>query len=247
MTLTQPTPRRNPSAAKPAASKRSAKSARPRAASLSMVFEGAAPAKIAGLRTVAPEKPIDGLKPTPTPVPQPKEPPVKAPATIRAMPSPPAPVVEQAPAVVVPPPPPAAPTQAKPPATTDEMIAFWNRLRQGRRYPVLSDIDANFQIDGWPASILFECASRDSKRTGHAGDVLRMSRLGNGTGNIAYTPMMMEWMLSLAREVVETGKAIEDRDNFPASGAVARYRLVLLPLGEERNGVGHVLGALERI
>ena len=261
MTPTQPTPRRSPSAAKPAVTKRKAVGARPRAASLSMVFEGTAPAKSAGLRTIAPERSIDSLKPTIVAPPQ--ESPVRVLATIQAIPAP----VEQAPlpdrdrlpakpastdhaveagTKPAPPPQPAA-KPARSPVTTEEMIAYWNRLRQGRQYPPLSDIDAGFVGDGWPAAILFECASRDSSRERPTGDVLRMSRLGNGTGNIAYTPMMMEWMMSLAREVVQTGKAIEDRDDFPASGSVARYRLVLLPLGEEQKGVGHVLGALERI
>jgi hypothetical protein len=229
-----PTPRRSSSAAKPAVGKRNGKRGGSRAASLSVLFEGTGPAKSAGLPIVAPEKSSNGPQPAPTLVSPPHEPKEEAPATTAATTNPAASPL------------PAAPP-ARPPATTEAMIAYWNRLRQGRRYPALSDIDASYLVDGWPGAILFECAGRGADRPGQSGGVLRMSRLGTGTGDVAYTPMVMEWMLSLAREAAQTGEAIEDRDNFPAAGSVARYRLVLLPLGEAQQSVGHVLGALERI
>jgi hypothetical protein len=225
------TPRSEASA--PAAPTRASRRGRARAASLISLYEGGDKPKRAGIA------PLDEKPAGPA-----------APAAVQAgsAPAERPPAPERAPAATGPTPPAqSVPRAAKPPATAEEMITYWNRLRHGRRFPALADIEASFLIDGWPGAILFECAAAGVEPLKSAPGVLRMSRLGNGAGDVAYTPMVMEWMLSLAREVARTGEAIEDRENFPAAGSVASYRLVLLPLGEERAGVGHVLGAVGRV
>jgi hypothetical protein len=211
-------------ASAPPAATRAARRGRGRAASLISLYEGGDKQKRAGIAPLD-DKPAVPAAPAAQAASAPGEPP---PLPV----APPAQVVAHT---------------AKPPATAEEMITYWRRLRHGRRYPALSDIEASFLADGWPGAILFECAAPGAGPPTSGPGVLRMSRLGNGASDVTYTPMVMEWMLSLAREVARTGEAIEDRENFPAAGSVASYRLVLLPLGEERAGVGHVLGAVGRV
>jgi len=128
--------------------------------------------------------------------------------------------------------------------TLDDIVAYWDAARNGRRFPAWPELDAKRIGDNWPESLLLECVAG----SGRGRQVRGMSRLGKPSNGsvVAYTSTMIEWILSLAGEVASTGEAIEDTEEFRSPEGAARYRAVLLPLGSEAGGVDRVLGSIAR-
>ncbi len=147
-------------------------------------------------------------------------------------------------------PPSAAPAAAPAPRPVrrpafEEIVTYWDAFRHGKRFPSWSDFDAQRIGRDWPDSLLLDCGP-DARR---APKVLKMARLGqpeSGSG-VEYTPTMIEWILSLAREVARTGEALQDSEEFLSAGGNARYRIVLLPLGDQPASVDRVLGSVCRM
>jgi hypothetical protein len=131
-----------------------------------------------------------------------------------------------------------------PPPTLDDIVAYWDAARNGRRFPAWPELDAKRIGDNWPESLLLECVAG----SGRGRQVRGMSRLGKPSNGsvVAYTSSMIEWILSLAGEVASTGEAIEDTEEFRSPEGAARYRAILLPLGSEAGGVDRVLGSIAR-
>jgi hypothetical protein len=139
----------------------------------------------------------------------------------------------------------AAPIPPTPPhPTLDDIVAYWDAARNGRRFPAWPELDAKRIGDNWPESLLLECVAG----SGRGRQVRGMSRLGKPSNGsvVAYTSSMIEWILSLAGEAASTGEAIEDTEEFRSPEGAARYRAILLPLGSEAGGVDRVLGSIAR-
>lgn len=138
---------------------------------------------------------------------------------------------------------PSAPVKEKPlrAGSVEALADHWNRLRGSRRYPALAELDRKRIGTEWPDSVLLDCTSGAIEWRG-ASKALRVERLGEGSGAVAYSPTMIEWIAELAGQVARTGQAIDDTEEFPSTRGPLRYRLILLPLGEAR--VDHVLGSL---
>ncbi len=129
----------------------------------------------------------------------------------------------------------------------EKITAYWSRLRGSRPHPSVSDLDADRVAAEWPNSILFRCRSGSRAlepdmafipRPG--GDTAALGR-GGATGKIDLSPMMLQWLLSLAGEVVRNRQPVEDTDSFPSAQRSIGYRAIALPMSENRAAVDHVL------
>ncbi len=128
-----------------------------------------------------------------------------------------------------------------------EIIAYWTRLRGNRPYPAVADLDAELIATDWPNSILFRC------RSGSGALMPDMSFLprqdgGNGgpgrkadDGKIPLSPMMLQWLVSMAEDAVRNKRPVEDLESFPSARRAIGYRAVALPLSDDRSEIDHVL------
>lgn len=160
--------------------------------------------------------------------------PAPQPAPAAARPQTQGPVV-QAPA-------PAPGTQMRP----QDIVRYWDQLRQGRRFPSRSDLDPAEIGRYWPNSMLVR-RNRDNKgwqlETQFSGGLQAGSNgsaMSKGSG-AECASMVTEWILSLGREVAKLGKPLQDTEVFPTSVGEVRYNVIALPLSENQNEIDHVL------
>jgi hypothetical protein len=125
-----------------------------------------------------------------------------------------------------------------------EITAYWTHLRGRRPYPAVSDLDPARIAADWPNSILFRC------RAGSGALMPDMSFLprqegGQGPsaddGKIQLSPMMLQWLVSLAEDAVRNRRPVEDVESFPSTQRAIGYRAVALPLSDNDSEIDHVL------
>lgn len=158
----------------------------------------------------------DRLSGTVLPVAAPEPPPPPLTPAPSASPSAPVPPVQVAP----PPPAPAFEPQARP----EEIVVYWERLRRGRPFPPLNDIDRGLVAGCWPDSLIVAFDGGDTTMP-------RISRLGATDGAIEYTPMVTDWILTRARHAARGATKLDEVKSFPIEGDTPRYRMLMLPLG----------------
>ncbi len=129
----------------------------------------------------------------------------------------------------------------------ENITAYWTRLRGSRPYPAASDLDAERIAGDWPNSILFRCrAGSDALepdttyRPRHSG-ASTAPGLQPGSGLIDLSPMMLQWLVSLAGDAVRHRRPVEDTESFPSARHNVGYRAVALPLSANRSAIDHVL------
>jgi len=172
--------------------------------------------------------------PTPAPAPDPLPVRAFAPlAPVEAAPAPapivaPAPVMASAP-VVAPAPPPRE-TPAALPHGDEGIVVYWNRLRGSRAVPPLDALDRGFVAQAWSDNLLVAFEGSESAMP-------RITRLGETNGDIEYTPMVTDWIMTRARQSARRGAPFDEAQDFPMDGEHPRYRLFLLPFGM-RDGAG---------
>jgi len=130
---------------------------------------------------------------------------------------------------------------AAPPKAPDywEFIDYWNRLRRDRPIPALTLLDRELVAESWPDSLMVTYSTIDAPMP-------QIARLSRPTGEIEYSPMVTEWIISCAREVARHGEAMEDEQEFPLAGGTTGYRLLLLPFAGAQGESDHVLCHLSR-
>lgn len=133
---------------------------------------------------------------------------------------------------------PAAPPPTKGPEYW-EFIDYWNRLRRDRPIPALTLLDRELVADSWPDSLMVTYATIDAPMP-------QIARLSKATGEIEYTPMVTDWIISCARRVARHGEAMEDEQEFPLASGTTGYRLLLLPFAGAQGESDHVLCHLSR-
>ena len=144
--------------------------------------------------------------------------------TARADPTP-----NPAPPAAAPPPPPQA--AAEPPPRPEEIVVYWERLRRGRPLPALAELDRALVAKAWPDSLIVVFDQEA---------LPRISRLGATNGEIEYTPMVTDWILTQARQAARRGTKLDELQSFPLAGESARYRLFLLPFGQGESVLCHL-------
>lgn len=157
-----------------------------------------------------------------------------------------------------PPPPPAArpqpqaqqpapaPVADSAPKRPQDIVHYWDQLRQGRRFPARDDLDAAEIARHWPNSMLVR-HNRETKKwqlekqfSGGLQGGSNGQTLSKGPG-AECASMVTEWILSLCHDVAGLGKPLQDTEVFPTSLGEVRYNVIALPLSENQNDIDHVL------
>lgn len=159
---------------------------------------------------------------------------LRGPAVAQHPPAPVAPAASEAPHAI----PAAAPGPEAPPsgpAHRDvDLLHYWNALRGGRDLPALASLDRGHVAAACPDTLLVSYG--DGART-----MPRIARLGRFTGEVEYTSMVTEWILSCARQAADTRKPIAKEQDFPVEHRSKKYAMLLLPLTSGGKAADHVL------
>jgi len=72
--------------------------------------------------------------------------------------------------------------------------------------------------------------------------------LGRSTeeAKIQLSPLMLQWLVSLAEDAVRNRRPIEDTEAFPSAEEAIGYRAIALPLSDNRSEIDHVLCHVKR-
>ncbi len=129
----------------------------------------------------------------------------------------------------------------------EDITAYWSRLRGSRPYPAAADLDSEQIASDWPNSILFRCRSGSDAlepdttyRPRHSGETMAPG-LQPESGLIDLSPLMLQWLLSLAGDAVRHRRPVEDTESFPSARHSIGYSAVALPLSANRSAIDHVL------
>ncbi len=120
------------------------------------------------------------------------------------------------------------------PHSDEEIIDYWDSLRGDRALPLLGDLDRDWIARCWPNSLVLAVGEAEATSP-------RITRLGEARDDVEFTPMVIEWILARGRQSARRGLPIEEEQRFPVSRGSARYRLIMLPLGNEAGRSNHVL------
>lgn len=136
--------------------------------------------------------------------------------------------------------------ESQAPKRKRDIVAYWSGLRAGRRMPKGSDIDSGLVAEHWPNSILIRC--RKGSRALEPVKVFAAGESGGpglqglrSNGRVNLSPMMLQWLLGLAGEVVKECRPMNDVETFPSVNRVVHYRAVALPFSDDDDAVDHVL------
>jgi len=128
----------------------------------------------------------------------------------------------------------------------DEIVTYWSHLRAGRRFPALADIDLGRIAADWPNSLIIRhrVGSRvlEAERIGGTRSSLSSARNdGQNETQIDVSPLMLQWLLSLAGEVTKTKRPMGDTESFPSLRRSVSYRAFALPLSDDQKEIDHIL------
>ncbi len=119
-----------------------------------------------------------------------------------------------------------------------DLLDYWDSLRGGRDFPALDELDRGHVGATWPNTLLLAV---------DAAELPRITRLGEGDGEIEYTATVIDWIMSRARSSAKRGEPMEEERRFPVSAGSARYRLLTLPLSSYGLACDHVLCQIARV
>jgi hypothetical protein len=119
--------------------------------------------------------------------------------------------------------------------STDDLIYYWDELRDGRELPLFSNLDRTRIAISWPDTVM---VNYDDEDRAAVPQIARLSRL---TGVVEFTSMVTEWILSSSRQVARAGKAMETKRAFTGANAARSYHMLLLPFANPGGASDHVL------
>ena len=126
----------------------------------------------------------------------------------------------------------------------EDIVGYWSALCRGRRYPARADLDGARIVAAWPDSILLRCRNGD-KRLERAA--LCSADGDTPSGEIAFSPMMIEWILSLAGDALRERRPVKDAEIFELASGQVHYGAYALPLGESSSVADAVLCHVHRL
>ncbi|MFT6559122.1 hypothetical protein [Sneathiella sp.] len=143
----------------------------------------------------------------------------------------------------------------KKPATHGDILSYWMEIREGgRRYPSHQSLDPNVIGKNWPNCILVHC-NRDIGRLQVKFDfthAIRQAAYGELSeeeilGRIEFTPMIVDWILSVGQTVSSTRKPAHTTEFFPTLTGECPLRVIALPLSESGRDIDHVLCYIQKL
>ena len=132
-----------------------------------------------------------------------------------------------------------------------EISAYWTRLRGRRPCPAVSDLDPGLIAVEWPNSILFRCRAGSGALMPDMSFLPQQDSRGDlgprtDEAKIELSPLMLQWLVSLAEDAVRNQRPIEDTEAFPSAQKAIVYRAIALPLSDNRSEIDHVLCHVQR-
>lgn len=121
------------------------------------------------------------------------------------------------------------------------IVDYWSRLRGERPYPGPAELDPDLIAATWPNAMLLRR---------HDGETsLRAAALYKPEGGPAnpsdhtldLSPMVVEWVLSLAERTVRNAQPIAEKESFERPRGSIHYAACALPLSDDGAEVDHVL------
>jgi hypothetical protein len=132
------------------------------------------------------------------------------------------------------------------PGGIEGLVAYWASLRNGRSYPNATDLDQRRLAAEWPNCILMRRRSGskvlEPEMIFSGPSETALGRTGSETtGAVKLSPMMLQWLISLAGEALRNESPVEDTEAFPSARKSIRYHAIALPLNEDERRNNHVL------
>jgi len=122
-----------------------------------------------------------------------------------------------------------------------KIVDYWSRLRGERAYPCPSELDGALITATWPNAMLLR---RHDGETGLRAAALYKPEAAPGSTSdhtLDLSPMVVEWILSLAERTVRGGQPILEQESFERPKGSVRYAACALPFSETQGEVDHVL------
>lgn len=130
----------------------------------------------------------------------------------------------------------------------DDILVYWSQQRKAQAYPRVGDMDTASIRRLWPNSLLIRCANDQSRfepivnfAKGGPDVDLSPELVLSKVDPIDISPMMLNWLMELAREVMTAGRPAESRDSFPVSTGPSEFWATALPLSSDGQKIDHVL------
>tara|TARA_R110002072_G_scaffold97174_1_gene213559 strand:- start:11 stop:667 length:657 start_codon:yes stop_codon:yes gene_type:complete len=137
---------------------------------------------------------------------------------------------------------------------TPDILSYWMGIRNGKRYPDWRSLDARMIGRYWPNCTLVHCDHMGGRLQIENGFVTAVRQAAYGgtperhiNPDVEFSPMVVDWVLRLAREVAITGKPTHGTEFFPASLDEVTLRLIALPLSEDQVNIDHVLCYVQKL
>jgi hypothetical protein len=112
---------------------------------------------------------------------------------------------------------------AQGPRGVDEFLDYWDDLRGLRAFPALDEINRTLVAAQWKNSLILSFSETEPVMP-------RITRLGDTDGEIEFTPMVIDWLMSRGKQCARRGSPIEEEHRFPGAKGIARYKLLVLPV-----------------
>jgi hypothetical protein len=115
-----------------------------------------------------------------------------------------------------------------------DILEYWDSLRGMQDLPVLKDLDRGRVASTWANTVLLAF---------NAVEAARITRVGDNNGDVEYTGMVTDWILTRGRAAAKRGQPMEEEQRFRVTDGWARYRLLMLPFVSESGDLSseHVL------
>ncbi|USG59853.1 hypothetical protein NBZ79_11760 [Sneathiella marina] len=137
---------------------------------------------------------------------------------------------------------------------TPDILSYWMEIRNGNRYPTWQNLDTQKIGKFWPNCVLVHCnhaSGRLQLETSFSNELRHSAKRANPlrdfTTDIDFSPMVVDWVLSLARDVANTGKPAHGTEYFPSVFDETPLRVIALPLSENQVDVDHVLCYVQKL
>jgi hypothetical protein len=109
-------------------------------------------------------------------------------------------------------------------AESPDILEYWDSLRGVQDLPMLKDLDRGRVAATWANTVLLAFTAVEAPR---------ITRVGDNNGDVEYTGMVTDWILTRGRTSAKRGQPMEEEQRFRVADGWARYRLLMLPFINE--------------